>query len=276
MTLVPSSEQPDPIHQKEVEFHDRWAGSIPVEQIAVRESFECPTAMENQFILKRMGDIRGKKLLDVGAGLGESSVYFALQGAIVTVADLSPVMVERACELAKYHGTTIQGVVTAAELLAAGDNEFDLVYLANTIHHVKDRLALFAQMNRALRPGGRFFSWDPIAYNPVINVYRRIATQVRTEDEEPLRFSDLKTARRYFVEVGHREFWIASLALFVKYYLLDRVHPNADRYWKRIYKEDPKRLWWWKPLRAADQILTRLPLVRALAWNMVMWGKKPE
>ena len=39
--------------------------------------------MENQWILELMGDLRGKKLLDIGAGLGESSVYFALQGADV-------------------------------------------------------------------------------------------------------------------------------------------------------------------------------------------------
>jgi SAM-dependent methyltransferase len=274
--LVPSPDQPDALHQKEANFHDQWALSTPVEQIAVRAAFESPTAMENQFILQKMGDLRAKKLLDIGAGLGESSVYFALQGAQVTATDLSPAMIACACKLAQHHGATIRGIVTPGETLAVGDNEFDLVYVANTIHHVKDKLALFAQIHRVLRPGGRFFSFDPLAYNPLINIYRRMATQVRTEDESPLRFSDVNLARKHFVDVGHREFWIASLALFAKYFLIDRVHPNADRYWKRIYEEDPRSLRWWKPLRAADRVLTRLPLARALAWNMVMWGKKRE
>jgi hypothetical protein len=28
------------------------------------------------------------------------------------------------------------------------------------------------------------------------------------------------------------------------------------------------------PLSAADEVLVRLPLMRRLAWNMVMWGRK--
>jgi hypothetical protein len=60
----------------------------------------------------------------------------------------------------------------------------------------------------------------------------------------------------------------------VKYYAVDRVHPNQDRYWKRILRETPESLRWWTPLRAIDSALTRLPLMRWLAWNMVMWGEK--
>ena len=62
--------------------------------------------------------------------------------------------------------------------------------------------------------------------------------------------------------------------LFIKYYLVDLVHPDQDRYWKRILRETPRSLWWWMPLRALDSVLTRLPLVRYLSWNIVMWGSK--
>jgi hypothetical protein len=129
-------------------------------------------------------------------------------------------------------------------------------------------------MQRALKPGGRFFSYDPLAYNPAINVYRRMATGVRTPDESPLTRADVQLAKKYFLNVGHREFWVSSLLLFVKYYAKDRVNPNQDRYWKRILKETSKTLWWWLPLRSVDKLLTRIPLVRWLAWNMVMWGEK--
>ena len=66
----------------------------------------------------------------------------------------------------------------------------------------------------------------------------------------------------------------AGLALFLKYYLVNRVHPNADRYWKRIFTESRGGLWWWYPLRSLDRVLTRVPLVRRLAWNIVIWGRK--
>jgi hypothetical protein len=67
---------------------------------------------------------------------------------------------------------------------------------------------------------------------------------------------------------------VSTLTLFLKYYLIDRVHPNQDRYWKRILRETPRSLWWWWPLNAVDAVLTRVPGVRRLAWNMVMWGTR--
>ena len=70
--------------RREAAFHDKWASSTSLEGVLVRESFEAPTAMENHFILRRMGTLADKRLLDIGAGLGESSVYFALHGAQVT------------------------------------------------------------------------------------------------------------------------------------------------------------------------------------------------
>jgi 2-polyprenyl-3-methyl-5-hydroxy-6-metoxy-1,4-benzoquinol methylase len=260
--------------QRETEFHDAWANNTSIENVLVRECFEAPTAMENQFILSQMGELKGRRLLDVGSGLGESSVYFALQGARVTMADISPGMVQTGHEIAKKYGVEVEGIVSSAEELDVPAESYDLVYIANTIHHVQDRELLFQKIHRALKPGGRFFSFDPIAYNPVINVYRRMATEVRTEDESPLTARDLKLAKKYFPDVQHREFWISTLALFLKYYAFDRVHPNQDRYWKRILRETPESLSWWMPLRSLDALMTQIPAVRWLAWNMVMWGQK--
>jgi hypothetical protein len=102
-----------------------------------------------------------------------------------------------------------------------------------------------------------------------------MATEVRTPDEAPLTTADIALARKYFTGVRHREFWISTLVLFLKYYLVDRIHPNQDRYWKRILRETPERLRWWTPLRALDGFLARIPLIRWLAWNVVVWGQKP-
>jgi SAM-dependent methyltransferase len=260
--------------QREAAFHDAWAASTEIENVLVRESFEAPTALENQYILSRMGHLAGRKLLDIGGGLGESSVYFALQGADVTIVDISPQMVEKALRLGKKFGVELKGIVAGVEEMNF-PAIYDIIYVANTIHHVRDRALLFKRMHQALRPGGVFFSYDPLAYNPVINVYRRMATAVRTPDEAPLTVADVKLAKRYFTQVRHREFWIATLLLFVKYYLVDRIHPNQDRYWKRILRETPERLRWWVPLRWLDSLFTRLPIVRWLAWNVVIWGRKP-
>lgn len=260
-------------HGRETVFHDQWAASTDVSAILVDDFFEAPTALENRYILASMGSLRGKRLLDIGCGLGESSVYFAKQGARVTALDLSPGMVESAVRLSRFHKVEIEGAVSEGENLKADTGVYDFVYVANTIHHVASKEHLYREISRVLKPGGRFFSWDPLAYNPVINIYRRMATEVRTEDERPLEAGDLKLMAKYFGQIETRTFWILGLSLFLKYYLVDRIDPNKERYWKLIYKK--QSLWWWKPLAAIDRLLTRLPGIRYLAWNIVISGRKP-
>ena len=262
------------IHDRETEFHDAWAADTPLDAVLVRECFESPTALENRFILALMGNLRGKRVLDIGAGLGESSVYFALQGAEVTTTDISPLMVDKVLQLARNYGVRVTGVVSTAESLCVPESYYDFVYVANTIHHIHDRDCLFRQIYSTLKPGGSFFSYDPLAYNPIINAYRQMATSVRTPDESPLTLKDIRLAQKYFPNLQHREFWISTLALFLKYFFVDRIHPNQDRYWKRILRETTETLRWWMPLRTFDKLLSRIPLIRLLAWNIVMWGEK--
>ena len=274
-TKEPRASSYDPsILAREKVFHDRWALDTALDAIPVFEFFESSTALENRFIMRQLGPLAGKKLLDVGVGLGESSVYLARQGAEVTAVDVSPEMVDLTLRLGRHHGVSIKGVVSGGEDLPVESNSYDFVYSANTLHHVSDRARFFEQIHRVLKPGGRFFTIDPLVYNPVIGVYRWMATEVRTIDERPVSLETVRLARQFFVNVQHREFWIASLALFLKYYLVDRVHPNTDRYWKRIYKETDGSLWWWHPLRRLDTVLSRIPLIRMLAWNMVLFGEK--
>jgi SAM-dependent methyltransferase len=274
--MAPVSEGPEGVFERERRFHDAWASRTGAPDVRVRAAFEAITAPENRFILRRMGDLGGRRLLDLGTGLGEAAVYFALRGARVTATDISPEMCEVAARTASRHGVAIETVATPVERLEVPEASFDLAYGANLLHHVTDVDSTLAAVRRALRPGGRCFFWDPLAYNPAISVYRRIATEVRTSDERPLRFPVLHVFRRHFTGVGHREFWLTTLLLFAKYYLVDRVHPNADRYWKRILDEDPGRIgWWFSPLQRADDLLLRLPVVRRLAWNTVIWAQRP-
>lgn len=256
-------------------FHDNWAAETPLAEIKVYEAFEHLAAQENRFILSLMGDVSGLKILDVGAGLGESSVYFALKDAKVTAIDLSPLMLKRCVALGEEHGVDITTLLGEADRFDYGANRFDIAYGANILHHLGDIPAFLHAVHRALVPGGRFFFFDPLGYNPAIQIYRRLATKVRTEDERPFRFTHLNIFQEIFSETHHREFWLTSLLLFFKYFLVDRVHPNADRYWKKIFKEDPEKIgWWFKPLLKLDKFLLGLPLFPYLAWNMVVWGKK--
>lgn len=268
------------LHRREEVFHDDWAASTPAGEILVDESFEGPCALEHRIILRRWGGpgaLRGARLLDVGCGLGEASVYFAKLGAEVVASDLSPGMVAKAEELAAHHGVgdRVRGHVAAAEELWPWEGEFDYAYAGNVVHHVGDRDGFWTNLRTALVPGGRFATWDPVKYNPAINVYRRMATEVRTEDERPLGIGDLRDARRFFPGAVADFTWIARLGLFLSYRMRG-MDPNRVRYWKRIHQETAATLpWFWGAASLADRALCEMPWVRWLAWNITITGARP-
>jgi hypothetical protein len=130
-------------------------------------------------------------------------------------------------------------------------------------------------MHKSLKKGGVLVTWDPLKYNPIINVYRRMAMEVRTIDEKPVGFDILKLYRKYFSQVEHREFWFTTLWLFLYYYLVRRLDPNKVRYWKHIFKEKKSRIgWWFMPLKALDTLLLKLPGFRHMAWAIITVAKK--
>ena len=69
--------------QKEIDFHDKWASKIDIDVLDVDIYFEGSTCPENRFIMNQLGDIRGKRILDLGCGAGENSVYFKIGRAHV-------------------------------------------------------------------------------------------------------------------------------------------------------------------------------------------------
>jgi 2-polyprenyl-3-methyl-5-hydroxy-6-metoxy-1,4-benzoquinol methylase len=263
--------------QNERDFHDAWAESEDVEKIDVRGSNEVCTAPEMRYITKRLGDIKGKRLLDVGCGLGEASVYFAMQGADVTSSDLSQGMLDATTRLATANGVAVhQHIASAEDMQLPPDTKFDIIYAGNLLHHV-DIDETISRIKGHVAPGGVFITWDPLHYNPAINIYRAMATDVRTPDEHPLKMSDVRTFRKHFGTVETRYFWLTTLIIFVLMALGQRRNPNKERFWKVILQEGNKWAWLYKPLEMVDRVLLAvLPPLRLLCWNIVVVSSNPR
>lgn len=259
---------------RERQFHDAWAAIIDVDGIQVRDYFEACTAPENRFILKHLGDVQDKYLLDLGCGAGENSVYFARLGARCVAADYSPGMVQVALKLAEANGVQVEGRTINAMAIDFPDNTFDIVYAANLLHHIPDPRLALQEMHRVLKPGGQACFWDPLKHNPVINVYRRMATDVRTADETPLDINILKFVRSHFSQVRYDSFWIAALWIFLQFYLIERVNPNQERYWKKIILEHKRLEKQYRLLEKIDRSLKKLPLMKRFAWNLAVVATK--
>lgn len=263
------------IEEKEAIFHDDWADHTNIAQVYVDEAFESRASPENRQIISWMGSLKDKKILEIGCGLGEASVYFAKQGASVTATDISPKMVEKVQELATFHNVSVEGkVVSANNLDNLPNSHYDYTYAGNLLHHV-DILKAITLLRPKLKEGGIAFFWDPIAYNPVINVYRKIASKVRTEDEHPLKAKDISDIKSVFSKVELKYFWLTSMGIFLWYYFIRRIDPNKERYWKLILQESDKISPFLKYSQVFDEFLFRVfPPLRYLAWNVVIKAYK--
>ena len=255
----------------EKNFHDQWAENENLENIDVIKVNEACTSPEIRFISKQLGKVKGKSFLDIGCGLGEVSAYFAIQGANVTACDISEGMLKSAKFLAKKNNVDITTHQTAAEdLKFPKDSKFDFIYAGNLFHHV-DIEETLDRVKPHLKPDGILVSWDPIAYNPVINVYRKIAKKVRTEDEHPLTCKDISRFRNHFRRVETRYFWFSTLIVFIIMALIQRRNPNKERYWKMVIAEADKWAPIYMPLEKFDNLVLRfLPPLRLFCWNVVI------
>ena len=233
------------------------------------------TAPEMRFIKDKLGDISGKSLLDVGCGLGEASVFFALLGANVTASDLSPGMLKVTNDLATRNNVSVKTHLASADDLNFHEGEtFDIIYAGNLLHHVDIEETLNRFRNH-LSENGVLVTWDPLAYNPIINVYRMIATDVRTPDEHPLKMRDIRLFRKYFNKVETEYFWLTTLIIFIFMALLQRRNPNSERYWKSVVDESDKWTWIYKPLSLFDRVIYRImPFLKPLSWNVVVFSYK--
>ncbi len=264
----------DEILAKERKFHDIWASTIDIEGIRVVDYFENCTAPENRFILKQMGDLTDKYLLDLGCGAGENSVYFAKKEARCVATDYSPGMVDVAVNLAEKNGVKVEGKVMDAMALEFPDRTFDFVYASNLLHHLPNPKLAIREMHRVLKPGGKACFWDPLKHNPVINVYRRIATKVRTEDETPLDINIVDFVKSLYSETAYDTFWLATLWIFLRFYLIEKVDPNKERYWKKIIIEHQRLEPMYRRLEKLDVVLKKLPLMKRFAWNLAVVATK--
>jgi|GEM_PF-177104 len=263
-------------HQRESAFHDDWAQNIDISKIDVAINFEATTAAENRYCLERMGDLSGKKLLDLGCGVGETSTYFALQGADVTAVDISKGMIRRAQTLAGRYRVHVDARVMLAEDLNYDDNTFDIVFGNGVLHHTY-RPAAYAEVHRVLKPGGLGIFIEPLSYNPLLWAYRRIARTVRTEYEKPFGYRDFTRLRKIFAEVEHREFWVVCLAIFLRMFLVEWLHPAKVRYWKHILTHHAQYDRLYEKLRRIDDsLLTHVPMFGLLAWNTVIVLRKAK
>lgn len=143
-----------------------------------------------------LGDIRGKRVLDVGCGLGEHSLLFAKWGARVTAVDVSggslAVARRRAAKFRLDEQILFQQ--TPFELTDASSGAYDIVWCAAFLHHVLDRLDDVCRvLSRLVAPQGFVLFSEPVRLSRRVKALRELIPirKEGTPDERPLERHDL-------------------------------------------------------------------------------------
>ena len=100
-------------------------------------------------------DVKCKKLLEVGCGMGADLLEFAKKGALCTAIDLTPNHVSLAKKLFKIYGFSAKIKRGDAESLSFTDNSFDYVYSHGVIHHTPNTEKALTEIYRVLKPRGK-------------------------------------------------------------------------------------------------------------------------
>lgn len=112
---------------------------------------------ESKMLAGIIGDVAGKKILDLGCGTGRHAILLARAGAIVTGVDFS----EEMLAVARTNAAGLNIDIINAEIHAVPlQDQFDLILCSLVLSHLPNLLPAMQEMSRLLRPGGRIIITD--------------------------------------------------------------------------------------------------------------------
>ncbi len=217
-----------------------------------------------------LGDVRGKRILELGCGDGGNAILLALKGATVTGIDISPRAVEVAGGRARLHGVADRVEFRALPLEAyieTAGGKFDIICGFAVLHHLCPVLdPVMEGLGRLAHDRTFFLFAEPVTLWPWLRRLRMaLPLEVHgTPDERPLGPRELAILRRRLPGFEMRVFG-----------LLLRV-------WGRLgfgrYEEySPLRRLAYHALARIDRVILALPGLRALGSSAVITaGPRPD
>ncbi len=108
-------------------------------------------------LVERLGIDEGTRVLDLGSGTGGPAIYMAsMSGCHMTGLEVNEVGIEVAHRLVRNAGLEDRVAFVQADGMAMPfeDESFDVVISMNVMNVFEDKVALFREVRRVLRPGG--------------------------------------------------------------------------------------------------------------------------
>lgn len=191
-----------------------------------------------QEISQLVSERPGLRVLEVGAGCGTESLWFAKLGASVTSIDIKEDRLEAArarhAVLEALAGHRIDCRFERRSLIEMpGSEQFDLVWVQQTFHHLEPRADCVAAIVGLLRPGGAAVISEVNAWNPFIQLMllrrRGLNTITYYEDADGNR---IHYGNERILPAAALVRWFRRAGLVdpkVSYYRVLPSHPAFDR-----------------------------------------------
>lgn len=268
-------------------FQETLEGTALQEQEKVHEETGAAYCDEVQRLTQQvydsLGDVRGLRILDLGAGLGETSRTFAEKGAQVVALEPEAANLFE-MQMAGYEGLVKQEAQKTASgaflynltkpvakapfvrIMGGGhripiqSNVFDVVFCRSVLHHLDDMTAVLREMLRVAKPNGQLI----LASEPIRSIFDSPSTQLLFDVEAQKGLNESRPhLHAYLLPLLGK---IRDLRIqYFPYPLMDRTKKVMDRlhydYSRHLHAGEWLRGW---------KILKLLPACASTQW----WARK--
>ncbi len=156
--MVPANDPPDSINDLMRKHWNARSADYQREHEIPITHLHYGTHGATEADLHLLGEIKGKKIVEIGCGGGQNSIFLAKQGAKCTGVDFSENQIKFASELARDNNVSIEyHLRDITDLSFLPENSFDIVLgSAYALDWVYELGPVFKGARRILRPGGIF------------------------------------------------------------------------------------------------------------------------
>ena len=200
------------INRREKEFHDEL--HILNKRRFQNKFYKAVYNLYEDFFDVLKTKVQSKDVLDYGCGTGNFAEKVSnFKPKKLVAIDISEEAIKKAKNETKSEENKIDYKVENCENSNLSSDAFDIIYGSGILHHLNLNKSL-KELNRMLKKGGIMLFAEPMATNPVINIYRKFTPKARSVNEHPLVFLDISLIESIFKKCRDKILWFFNFGFF--------------------------------------------------------------
>ena len=241
------------INRREKEFHDKL--HILNKGRFQNKFYKAVYNLYEDFFDILKTKVQSKDVLDYGCGTSNLAGKVSnFKPKKLVAIDISEEAIKKAKSETKSEENKIDYRVENCENSNLSSDAFDIIYGLGILHHLNLNKSL-KELSRILKKGGIILFAEPMATNPIINIYRKFTPKARSVDEHPLVFQDIKLIESMFKNVEAKYYGFLTLIFFPFY-------------------KSPENSKLFRFISGIDRMILKTKYLRFLAWSVLVKAEK--